>query len=203
MTSILKVGDLVIHDGNRAEIIRIINTKEEFKSAGSEDPLLVELGFNDIPGDFEQYMNDSTNFPMIIIKYITKSVFNESKMYSWMYENNLIKKFEGWLAEDDDSTNTSERKNKLSKLIQFHQFKRRYSPDIKTPDLYDRGAIITPDERDDIEFLTADKLKSLVLSGGRSRKKKTPISYQEITFSFSFSSIKYDYAKVKINIILL
>jgi hypothetical protein len=59
--------------------------------------------------------------------------------------------------------------------MQFSHFKRRYAPDIKAPDFYDRDVIIPPEERDDIEFLnylTADKLKSLVLSGGRSRKKR-------------------------------
>lgn len=162
------------------KIIRIINTKEEFESARSKDPLLVELGFNDIPGDFEQYMNVPTIFPMIIIKYITKSVFNESKVYNWMNENNLTETFENWLDTNDDPTDTSLHKNfptftslhkkRLSIRMQFSHFKRRYAPDIKAPDFYDRDVIIPPDEKDDIESVTADKLK--VLSGGRSRKKR-------------------------------
>lgn len=124
MTSTLKVGDLVIHDGNRAEIIRIINTKEEFESAGSKDPLLVKLVFNDIQGDFEQYMNDSKNFPMIIIKYITKSVFNESNIYNWMDENNLTEKFKNWLDTDDVPTDTSLAKN----FSTFTSFRKKKLP---------------------------------------------------------------------------
>jgi len=94
-------------------------------------------------------------------------------MEIWMnaYENKLTKQlFDKWLATDD-STYTSSSKNEFSKLSQLRFFKRQYA-DIKIPDLFDRSRRTnTPGEKDEFNIVIADQLE-LVLSGGRSRKKR-------------------------------
>jgi len=67
MTTQLKMWDEVIHHKRRAEIIEIIQTQKKFVSLENEYLLFKLAGVDVI--QYELYKNDTTKFPMSVIKY--------------------------------------------------------------------------------------------------------------------------------------
>jgi hypothetical protein len=172
MTTQFNVGDNVIDtsSGLKATIINIINTIEDFTKMGQEHPLLVKLGFNDIPGDFEEYANDDTQFPMNIFIFKEKSVFNRERMDSWINKHNLRDELNRWLITPTGEL-TTENKKQLIPIAQLRRFMVERATKIIIPTSFYDHAPINPDNETKLGFAPDNELK-LAFSGGRSRKRR-------------------------------
>ena len=171
MSTQFQIGNKVNHDGKQAEIIAIINTQDQFAQRGIADPLLNKLGFDE-QSDIDKYKKDATQFPMIIIKYITKHVLNIERMNEWIDINKLRAELNKWRLSDIKHP----ARDTANPMVQLRQFiderNERNKPNdmliIPSAEFYDIVPI-TPYEKEKLDFETADKL---VLSGGRSRKRR-------------------------------
>lgn len=157
--------------GLKARIIDIIHTKQDFKSKGITYPLFEALGFD--KETFEKYAKDDIQFPMNIIEYDEKYVFNIDIMNNWIDVNNLRDKFNGWLKTTTREF-TPERKKVFQPVWQLRHFIRDTNIKIPSAEFYDEfydRVPIDDDENAEARLSLAPNNK-LVLSGGRSRKRR-------------------------------